>query len=138
MEVHYSSPRMKGRNIYGALVPFGKVWRLGANEATTFVVSYTSLLVMGKEIPPGTYTLFAIPDQNQWTLVISKKTDEWGIPYPGESYDLLRVEMKLSPLPSPVEEFTISFDKTLEGCTMNVDWETTRASEVFTVKKLHP
>jgi len=132
--VDYSSPRMRGRKIYGGLVPYGQVWRLGANEATTFV-NTGDLTVMGKDVPAGSYTLFAVPDQTRWTLIISKKTAEWGIPYPGEGYELARVEMTSAKLPSPAEAFTISFDQTSGACTMNVDWETTRASETFTEKK---
>jgi len=76
-----------------------------------------------------------VPGQDKWTLVISKKTGEWGIPYPGEGDDLARVDMKVSQLPSPVENFTISFDQTGGNCTMNLDWENTRASVEFAEKK---
>lgn len=124
--VDYSSPRMKGRKIYGDLVPYGQVWRTGANEATTFVTD-TDLSVGGKHVSAGSYTLFTIPDQNKWTLIISTKTGEWGIPYPGEASDLIRADMKVASLPSPVENFTISFDKGATGCVMRIDWETTRA-----------
>jgi Protein of unknown function (DUF2911) len=125
VHVDYSSPRMKGRKIYGELVPYGKVWRVGANEATTFVSS-VDLRVGGKDVPAGSYTLFAIPEQNKWTLIISKKTGEWGEPYPGE--DFARVEMKVSRLPSALENFTIAFEEAGKKCTMRLDWETTRAS----------
>ncbi len=84
VHVDYSSPRMKGRKIFGDLVPYGKVWRAGANEATTFVTD-TNLTVGGKDVPAGSYTLFTVPAQDKWTLVISKKTGEWGEPYPGEA-----------------------------------------------------
>jgi hypothetical protein len=127
VHVDYSSPRMKGRKIFGGLVPYGQVWRLGANEATTFITN-TNLNVGGKDVPAGNYTIFAIPEPEKWTLIISKKTGEWGIPYPGEQYELGRVEMKASRLKSPVENFTISFDQAGTTCTMNADWETTRAS----------
>src|SRR5437868_11200408 len=80
--VDYSSPRAKGRKIYGGLVPYGQVWRAGANEATTFVTD-TDLNVGGKTVPAGSYTMFAIPAEDKWTLVISKKTGEWGTAYPG-------------------------------------------------------
>src|SRR5437764_10739693 len=80
--VDYSSPRAKGRKIYGGLVPYGKVWRAGANEATTFVTD-TDVNVGGKTVPAGSYTMFAIPAEDKWTLVISKKTGEWGTAYPG-------------------------------------------------------
>jgi len=125
--VDYSSPRMDGRKIYGALVPYGEVWRAGANKATTFV-STGDLKVGGKEVPAGSYTIFAIPTADKWTLIISKKTGEWGIPYPGADSDFARIDMKSSSLPSPVENFTIAFDKTAAGCTMRLDWESTRAS----------
>jgi hypothetical protein len=125
--VDYSSPRAKGRKIYGGLVPYGEVWRAGANDATTFVTT-TDLTVGGKHVPAGSYTIFAIPNKDKWTLIISKKTGEWGIPYPGADQDLVRVDMKASTLPSAVENFTIAFDKTSGGCTLRMDWETTRAS----------
>jgi hypothetical protein len=125
--VDYSSPRAKGRKIYGGLVPYGDVWRAGANEATTFVTT-TDVMVGGTHVPAGNYTLFAIPNKDKWTLIISKKTGEWGIPYPGADSDFVRVDMKASTLPSAVENFTIAFDKTAHGCTLRLDWETTRAS----------
>jgi len=138
--VDYSSPRAKGRKIYGGLVPYGEVWRAGANEATTFITD-TDVVVGGKTVPAGTYTIFTIPNENKWTLIISKKTKNakggplWGIPYPGEGDDLARMDMKISKLPSNVENFTISFDRSASGCAMNLDWETTRASIDISEKK---
>ena len=123
----YSSPRTKGRKIYGDLVPFGKVWRAGANEATTFVAS-SDLVVGGATVPAGKYTIFTVPEADKWDLIINKKTGEWGIPYKYESDELTRVGMKLSTLASPVEDFTIGYDKSAGGCTLRMDWETTRAS----------
>ena len=125
--VDYSSPRVKGRKIFGEHEPYGKVWRAGANEATTFVTT-TDLMVGGSHVPAGSYTIFAIPNKDKWTLIISKKTGEWGTDYPGPSVDLARIDMKASTLPSVVENFTIAFDKTPAGCTMRLDWVTTRAS----------
>src|SRR5216684_9258196 len=122
--VDYSSPRMKGRKIFGELVPYGKEWRAGANEATTFVAN-TDVTVGGKAVPAGSYTIFTIPNEDKWTLVISKKTGEWGDPYPGETDDFARVDMKISKLPSPVENFTIGFEQAGSTCTMHLDWETT-------------
>lgn len=123
----YSSPRMNGRRIYGDLVPFGKVWRAGANEATTFVTS-NDIVVGGKTVPAGNYTIFTIPEADKWTLIINRKTGEWGIPYKYESDELARVNMKVSMLPAPVENFRIGYDKSPTGCTLQMDWETTRAS----------
>jgi hypothetical protein len=127
IKTDYSSPRAKGRKIYGDLVPFDKVWRTGANEATTFVPS-ADVVVGGKSVPAGSYTLFTVPSADKWTLIINKKTGEWGIPYKYESDELARVDMKVSKLPSPVENFTINYEKSGNGCTLNIDWETTRAS----------
>jgi hypothetical protein len=134
VNIDYSRPSMKGRQIYGGLVPWDKVWRTGANEATTFVTD-TNLSVGGTPVPAGAYTLFTVPSQSQWKLVISKKTGEWGIPYP-ENEDLARVNMKSEPLPSPVEEFTINFKQNgSSACTLNLDWERTRASVEVTEQK---
>jgi len=125
--VDYSSPRAKGRKIFGGIVPYGEVWRAGANEATTFVTS-SDLMIGGQHVPAGKYTLFAIPNQGKWTLIISKKTGEWGIPYPGADSDLTRADMKVSPTSSAIEDFTIAFDKGAKGCTLSMEWENTRAS----------
>ncbi|MGA8429109.1 MAG: DUF2911 domain-containing protein [Candidatus Sulfotelmatobacter sp.] len=133
IKTDYSSPRMKGRKIYGDLVPFGEVWRTGANEATTFVNS-ADVNVGGTTVPAGTYTLFTVPNNDQWKLIINKKTGEWGIPYKYESDELGRVDMKVSKLPSPVEDFKISYAKSGGGCTLQIDWETTRASVDISAK----
>ena len=125
--VDYSSPRMKGRKIYGGLVPYGKVDRTGANEATTFVPT-ADVTVGGKTVPAGNYTIFTIPNPDKWTLIINKKTGEWGIPYKYEADELARVDMKVSQTPSPVENFTIAFDQKGNACTLNIKWENTQAS----------
>lgn len=131
--VDYSSPRAKGRKVFGGLVPYGQVWRTGANEATTFVTD-TNVSIGGKDVPAGSYTLFTIPNEDKWTLIISKKTGEWGIPYP-EGEDLARVDMKVSKTTAPVENLTISFDQAGNKCTMHIDWENTRASVDIEEKK---
>lgn len=125
--VDYSSPRAKGRKIFGGLVPNGQVWRTGANEATTFVTD-TNLSVGGKDVPAGSYTIFSVPDADKWSLVISKKTGEWGTDYAGEKEDLARVPMSVSKTSAPVENFTIAFDQKGASCTLHLDWENTRAS----------
>jgi Protein of unknown function (DUF2911) len=134
VHVDYSSPRMRGRKIFGDLVPYGEPWRAGANEATTFVID-AGMNVGGKAVPAGSYTLFALPKPDSWTLIISKQTGEWGVPYPGEEYDFARIPMKVSKLPSPVEDFTIAFDQSSGACTMRLDWETTRAAVDISKKK---
>ena len=132
--VDYSSPRAKGRKIFGELVPYGQVWRTGANEATTFVVNENLVAAKGTNIPAGSYTIFTVPTADKWTLIISKHTGEWGIPYKYESEEVARVPMSVSKTAAPVENFTISFDQTRGGCTMQLSWENTQASVEFTEK----
>jgi hypothetical protein len=135
INVDYSSPRVNGRKIYGGLVPYGQEWRTGANEATTFDTT-TAVEIAGTTIPAGHYTLFTLPAQGTWKLIISKKTGEWGIPYPGAQNDLARLDMKTQALPSNVENFTVSFQKAdPKSCVMNLDWEKTRAYVAIAEKK---
>lgn len=133
VKMDYSSPRMRGRKIYGGLVPYGQIWRTGANAATTFVTT-ADVTVGGQSVPAGNYTIFTVPDTGKWTLVISKKTGEWGTDYPGESNDLVRVPMSVSKTAAPVENFTVGFDQAGGKCVLNMDWENTRASVDVTKK----
>ncbi|MGD1216608.1 MAG: DUF2911 domain-containing protein [Terriglobales bacterium] len=133
IKVDYSSPRINDpkthqpRKIFGGLVPYGEIWRTGANEATTFV-SDTNLTVGGKAVLAGSYTIFTVPNADKWTLIINKKTAEWGIPYKYEADELARVDMQVSKTPAPVENFTIAFDPAGSKCTLRMEWENTRAS----------
>jgi hypothetical protein len=133
VKTDYSSPRLKGRKMVGGQDPYGKVWRNGANEATTFVTS-SDIVVGGTNVPAGSYTLFVLPTADKWTLIINKKTGEWGVPYKYESDELARIDMKMSKPPSPVENFTIAYDKTSTGCTLREDWDTTRATVGISAK----
>ena len=136
IKIDYSSPRAKGRKIFGeasekALVPYGQIWRTGANDATTFVTD-TNVTVGGKPVPAGSYTIFTVPKADAWSLVISKKTGEWGTDYPGEKEDLVRVPMTVSKTSAPVENFTIVFDQAGSKCTLRAEWENTRATVEIT------
>ncbi len=136
IKMDYSSPRAKGRKIFGeasdkALVPYGQVWRTGANDATTFVTD-SNVTVGGKAVPAGSYTIFTVPKADAWSLVISKKTGEWGTDYPGEKEDLARVPMSVSKTAGAVENFTIAFDQGGSKCTLRMEWENTRASVEIT------
>jgi|SRR5882672_2551396 len=133
VKMDYSSPRAKGRKIFGGLVPYGQIWRTGANASTTFVTD-SDVVVGGQNVPAGSYTIFTVPEADKWTLVISKKTGEWGTDYPGPSEDLTRVPMTVSKTASQVENFTIAFDQAGGKCTLHADWENTRA-RVDVVKK---
>jgi hypothetical protein len=132
IKVDYSSPSVRGRKIFGeasekALVPYGEIWRTGANKATTFV-SDANLTVGGKAVAAGSYTVFTIPKADKWTLIINKKTAEWGIPYKYEADELGRFDMQASKTAAPVENFTIAFDAAGKSCTMRMEWENMRAS----------
>ncbi len=87
-----------------------------------------NLTVGGKDIPAGSYTIFTVPNQDKWTLIVNKKTGEWGIPYKYEGDELARADMTVSSTPSPVENFAIGFDQKGDSCTLHMDWENTRAS----------
>jgi hypothetical protein len=86
-------------------------------------------------VPSGGYTIFTVPNADKWTLIINKKTGEWGIPYKYESDELARVDMSSSKTSSPVENFTIAFDQKGNTCTMRMEWENTRAQVDFAEKK---
>jgi hypothetical protein len=133
VKIDYSSPRAKGRKIFGGVVSYGEVWRTGANEATTFVAD-TNVTVGGKAVPAGSYTIFTLPKADAWTLIISKKTGEWGTDYAGEKEDLARVPMSVAKASAPVENFTVAFDQAGGKCTLRMEWENTRAKLEITEK----
>jgi len=138
--IDYSSPRLKGRKIIGEQDPYGKPWRAGANEATTFVTTkdvHIGPTAGGIDVPAGSYTLFAIPYADKpWVLIISKKTGEWGIPYPGEQFELGRTGMITSSLPSPLENFTIGFTPAgQDAFLLHLDWDTWSVSAKVVEKK---
>jgi hypothetical protein len=128
--IEYSSPRVRGRKIFGGLVPYGSVWILGANEATSFVPA-TNVTVGGKSVSAGRYSLFALPESEAWTLIVNKtpREDIGRMSfYPGQASDLVRVPLTISKLPSMAENFTISFVPNGSTCEMRFEWEQTRAS----------
>lgn len=136
ISVDYGAPSMRGRKIFGGLEPYGKVWRTGANKAT-HLTTEVDLVVGGVNVPAGTYTLFTVPSESGWKLIINKTTGQWGIPYKPEyeKTELARIDMKVEKTASPVELFTISLDKAGSGGVLKLEWENTRASVNFTEKK---
>jgi hypothetical protein len=133
ISVDYGRPYMRGRKIMGELVPYGQVWRTGANKAT-HLTTEADLVIGGVAVPAGTYTLFTVPSQSGWKLIVNKRTGQWGIPYSYEKEELARIDMKVEKLPSAIEQFTISLDKDGAGGILKMEWETTRASVKFTAK----
>ena len=125
--IDYSRPSLKGRKVGQELAPYGKVWRTGANEATALNTE-VDLNIGGAKVPAGKYTLYTLPSEGTWKLIINKQTGQWGTKY-DESQDLARVDMKKSTLPQSVEQFTISIDKKNESTAdLNLDWGNTRVS----------
>jgi len=125
--IDYSRPSLKGRKVGQELAPYGKVWRTGANEATALNTAI-DLNIGGAKVPAGKYTLYTLPSEGTWKLIINKQTGQWGTQY-DESQDLARVDMKKTALSQSVEQFTISFDKKNENtANLNLDWENTRVS----------
>ena len=125
--IDYSRPSLKGRKVGQELAPYGKVWRTGANEATALNTEI-DLNIGGAKVPAGKYTLYTLPSEGTWRLIINKQTGQWGTQY-DESQDLARVDMKKTALPQSVEQFTISFDKKNDNtANLNLDWENTRVS----------
>ena len=127
LTIDYSAPSKRDRQILGGLVPYGKVWRTGANAATTFTTP-TDVMIGNLHVPAGTYTLFTIPNEKEWTLIVNKKTGQWGTQY-DESQDLGRVTMSVKSLPKTVETFEIGVKpgKAKTG-TLTMAWENTEAS----------
>jgi hypothetical protein len=131
--IKYAAPSMRGRKVMGELVPYGKVWRTGANEATTFATN-TALKIGNASVPAGTYTLFTLPSANQWMLIINKQTGQWGLEYHQEQ-DLARIPMKSAKLASPQEQMSISFENTSGNSTeLHVKWENTDESVAITAQ----
>lgn len=131
--VNYGKPSMRGRKIMGELVPYTRWWRTGANEATAFTTE-ADLEMNGVLVPKGSYTLYTLPSEKQWKLIINKQTGQWGTTYNPE-LDLARINMNKKMLKSPVEKLAITFEKNGNGAgTVKIEWELTSLSIPFKVK----
>lgn len=118
--IDYSSPAVKGRTVWGDLVPYGEVWRTGANEATTFTAD-KNVTVNGKALPAGKYGLFSIPQENgNWTIIFNSVADQWGAYEYDAAKDVLRVDAKSRALPESAER--LKFDLAADG-KVTVSWE---------------
>lgn len=134
--IDYSRPSKRGRVIFGRVVPYGEVWRTGANYATQFRTDL-QLDFGGTVVPAGFYTLWTLPTATGWKLILNSETGQWGTAHDA-SKDLFAIDMRVSGLPQVVERFTIDIDPTLQGGVLNLDWDTTRASVEFTVRPVAP
>jgi len=125
ISIQYSRPSMRGRKIMGGLVPYGEVWRTGANEATQ-ISTPLNLTIGGANVPAGLYTLYSVVGEHNWKLIINKQTGQSGTEYHANQ-DLVRVDMQMGKTSAPVEQFTISWKKTGEAAAdLIFEWETTR------------
>lgn len=142
IEINYSRPSMRGREIFGRLEPYGAVWRTGANNATKLTLS-TAAKFNGTEVPAGTYALFTIPERGDWTIIINKVPGQWGSYSYDAKNDVARVKATPVPLAQPVETFTITFSDLANAstATLNLIWENVRVPvkiEVDLVATLQP
>jgi hypothetical protein len=121
--VDYGRPYMRGRTIMGGLVPYGQVWRTGANAATTFVTP-RDVRIGETLVPAGTYTLYTLPGEREWQLIVNRQTGQWGTQY-DQAQDLARIPMRVERTAAPVEQFTIQL---VPGTGLVMEWENTRVS----------
>jgi hypothetical protein len=131
--VDYGRPHQRGRRIFGDVVPYGQVWRTGANAATQLITDH-ALVIGGTTVPAGTYTLWTLPSASGAQLIINKQHGQWGTDYDPKQ-DLVRLPLTQGALASPVEQFTIAVDPSgSTGGTMRFQWEGTEYSIPFTVQ----
>lgn len=136
VEIDYSRPNIRGREIFGGLVPYGKVWRTGANAATRIKFS-DAVKIGGKDVPAGEYALFTIPNETEWTIILSKNSKLWGAYDYKADTDALRVSVKPVAIDSPVESFTIAFDDLKDdGATIVLKWDKTRVPVELTTNTM--
>ncbi len=132
LSVNYSSPAKKDRVIFGELVPYNTVWRTGANEPTTFTTA-SAIRIIDQELPPGTYSLWTIPGEKNWSVIFNTEIPDWGVSLLSggkettrtPEKDIIKVEVPVEGTATTVEKFTIEFsDK--ENLSMDISWDTTK------------
>jgi hypothetical protein len=131
VSITYGRPYMKARKIFGGLVPYGQVWRTGADEAT--ILETDKALMLGAiHVNPGKISLYSVVDEKEWKLVLNKQVGQWGTEYK-QAEDLGRVPMKMEKLAAPVEQLTIAIEKNPagKGGVIVISWENTKATLAF-------
>jgi len=118
----YSRPQRQGRKVFGELVEYGKVWRLGANEATE-IEFYKDVKIDGKKVIKGRYTLYAVVNENTWTMILNKDTDIWGAFKYDSKKDLLRTDVPVQKTDEVVESMSMLFEKSATGISLIIAWE---------------
>jgi len=130
LEVFYNRPYKKGREVFGGLVPFDKVWRTGANEATTFETN-KNLVINGIFLPSGKYTLWTVPKDTVWNVIFNTKQYPWGVdaemqPMWDPNYDIMEIDVPIETLKNVVEQFTIAFDNSTDNLELTMAWDRTK------------
>ncbi|RZJ28857.1 MAG: DUF2911 domain-containing protein [Chryseobacterium sp.] len=125
IKVLYSRPQKKDRVVFGNLIKYGEVWRMGANENTE-IKFYTPVKIGGKDIAAGTYSLFAIPGEKEWTIILNSETDKWGAYAYDKSKDVVRLTVPAEKTASVVENFSITFVQTKTGADFYAGWDNTQ------------
>lgn len=120
VKIVYNSPRKRGREVFGKLVPHGKIWRLGANEATE-ITTTGDITVAGKTLEAGTYSVFAVPNEKTWTLVFNSGLGQWGAYSYDEKQDVLRVDVPVKQSPKAYEAFTMAFEE--DSHDLQIMWD---------------
>ena len=139
LKVFYNRPFKKGRAIFGGLVPYGQVWRTGANEPTTFSTNQ-DIKIMGLLVPEGEYTLWTVPNDSTWKVMFNTKKYKWGVdeqmkPMWDPNFDLVELNIPIELLDSAVEQFTIAFDNTTDNLKLTMAWDKTKIAVPLTVIK---
>lgn len=134
--IDYGSPAKRGRVVYGGVVPYGQVWRTGANAATQLKVE-RAIEIAGNAVPAGSYTMWTIPGAAGWKFILNRESGQWGTAH-DPARDLFMADMKVSSLPQATERFRISLEPTATGGFVHMDWDVTRASIEYVVKPETP
>ncbi|NJM94863.1 MAG: DUF2911 domain-containing protein [Cytophagales bacterium] len=127
VKVIYGRPQKNGREVFGKLVDYGKVWRTGANEATE-IKFYRDVKFGGQEVKAGTYTLFTIPEKEEWTIILNSVLDQWGAYGYDEKKDVVRVKGSVKKMNQAVDSFSILFDDEDQKIQMVLAWDNVRVS----------
>jgi len=130
--VIYSRPQRNGRNVFGELLEYNKVWRLGANEATE-IEFFKDVLINNKMIPKGKYTMYAIPTEEKWTMIINKETDIWGAFKYDSGKDIVRADLPVQKQAEPLEAFVMFFEKAGNGFLLTAAWDNALVSLPITI-----
>ncbi|WP_316632293.1 DUF2911 domain-containing protein [uncultured Flavobacterium sp.] len=133
IKVIYSRPSVKGRTIFGDLLKYGEIWRVGANENTE-IKFYKAVTIGGTNIPAGSYSLFAIPEKDKWTIIINKDVDMWGAYAYDESKNIAKVSVPVKTVSTPIEALSIAFTSQGSVANLVIGWDKTTVEVPITIK----